>query len=75
MCGYKTARGDMAGTRGKEGPRLKVEEEEHLKVNGGLRGGTGIKSYLHGPLHYAKRLESAIWGARLGPNRTKGEHQ
>ena len=34
--------------------RNKVEEEEHLEIDGGLREEIGMKTYLHGPMDYAK---------------------
>ncbi|CAM9883478.1 unnamed protein product, partial [Sphacelaria rigidula] len=39
----------MIEIREEGGLRRKVEEEEHLKIHGGLGEGTRIKTYLHGP--------------------------
>ena len=32
-------------------------KEEHLKIYGGLREDIGMKTYLHGPMDYAKKLK------------------
>ena len=37
--------------------RNKVKEEEHLEIYGGLREEIGMKTYLHGPMDYAKTLK------------------
>ena len=37
--------------------RNKVKEEEHLGIYGGLREEIGTKTYLHGPMDYAKTLK------------------
>ena len=37
--------------------RQKVDEEEHVKIYGGLREVIGMKAYLHGPIDYAKNLK------------------
>ena len=43
----------------KESPALrnKVKDEETLKIYGGLREAIGMKTYLHGPMDYAKTLK------------------
>ena len=33
-----------------------MKEEKHLEIYGGLREDVGIKSCLHGPMDYAKKL-------------------
>ena len=48
---YKAKVSDMVEIKEE---REKVDEEEHLKVYGGLREGIGMKPYLHGPMDYAK---------------------
>ena len=48
--GYKTKVRDMIEKRGKETLRCKVDEEEHLRIYGGLREEIGMKTYLHGPM-------------------------
>ena len=37
--------------------RNKVESENNLEIYGGLGEGTGMKSYLHGPMDFAKTLK------------------
>ena len=34
-----------------------MNEEKHLEIYGGLREGIGMKTYLHGPMDYAKKLK------------------
>ena len=59
-------------TKGKEMLRQKVDEEEHLKIHGGLREGIGMKTYLHGPIDYAKILKLRFRMGDLGqPERRK----
>ena len=31
--------------------------EKHLEIYGGLRGNIGMKTYLYGPMDYAKKLK------------------
>ena len=50
---YKTKESDMIELREKKALRQKIDEEEHLKIYGGLREGIGMKTYLHGPIDYA----------------------
>ena len=38
-------------------PPLEVKEEKHLEIHGGLREDIGMKTYLHGPMDYAKNLK------------------
>ena len=40
--------------------RNKVEGEKHLEIYGGLREDMGKKTYLHGPIDYAKKLKLRI---------------
>ena len=40
--------------------RNKVKEEKHLEIYGRLREDIGMKTYLHGPMDYAKKLKTAI---------------
>ena len=42
--------------RGKLALRNKMEEEEHSRDARGLREEIGIKTYIHGPMDYAKTL-------------------
>ena len=37
--------------------RNKVESEKHLDVYGEMREGIGMKTYLHGPMDFAKTLK------------------
>ena len=37
--------------------RNKVESEKHLEIYGRLREGIGMKTYLHGPMDFAKTLK------------------
>ena len=37
--------------------RNKVESERHLEIQEGLREGIGMKTYLHGPVDFAKTLQ------------------
>ena len=34
-----------------------MKEEKHLEIYGGLREDIGMKTYLHGPMHYANMLK------------------
>ena len=54
---YKTKLDDMIEVREIKLLKQKVEEEEHLKIYGGLREGIEMKTYLHGPLDYPKNLK------------------
>ena len=44
----------MIELRERKSLRQKVDEEEHLKIYGGLRERIGMKTYLHGSRDYAK---------------------
>ena len=54
---YKTTVCDMMEVREKGALKRKIDEEEHLKIYGGLREGIGMKTYLHGPMDAAKNLK------------------
>ena len=41
--------------------RNKVKEGKHLEIYGGLREDTGMKTYLHGPMDYANKLNMRFW--------------
>ena len=56
-AGYKTKVRDMIEMREKEMLRCQVDEEEHLRIYGGLREEIGMKTYLHGPMDAAKNLK------------------
>ena len=34
-----------------------MKEEKHLEIHGGLREDFGMKTYLNGPMDYAKKLK------------------
>ena len=34
-----------------------MKEEKHVEIYGGLREDVGMKTYLHGPMDYAKKLK------------------
>ena len=37
--------------------RNRVKEEKHLEIYGGLREDAGMKTYLHGPMDYTKKMK------------------
>ena len=52
--------------------RCKVDEEEHLRIYGGMREEIGMKSYLHGPMDAAKNLKLRFQAGDLDlPERRK----
>ena len=55
--GYKTEVKEKREIRERPGLRNKVREEEHLEIYGRLREEIGLKTYLHGPMDYAKTLK------------------
>ena len=54
---YNTKVGDMIELRKRKSLRQNVDEEEQLKIYGGLREDIGMKKYLQGPLDYAQKLK------------------
>ena len=49
-----------------------MEEEKHVEIYGGLREDIGMKTYLHGPMDYAKKLKLRFYvGALDLPERRK----
>ena len=52
--GYKTEIKKITEERERLALRNKVNEENHLKIYGGLREDIGIKTYLHGPMDYVR---------------------
>ena len=50
-----------------------MKEEKHLDIYGGLREDIGMKTYLHDPMDYAKKAETAISCRGPGPTRKKKE--
>ena len=55
--GCKTEAKEIIEERERLGLRHNVKKEKHLEVYGGLREDIGIKTYLHGPTGYAKKLK------------------
>ena len=56
--GYKTEANDRRQRRERPGLRKKVEGENHLRyIREVVREETGMKTYLHGPMDYAKTLK------------------
>ena len=53
--GYKTEVKKRAEERERLALRNEEKEENHLEIYGRLRKDIGMK-YLHGPMHYAKKL-------------------
>ena len=47
----------MGRKRDRPALRNKVKEEKHLEIYGGLREDIRMKTYLHGPMDYSKRLK------------------
>ena len=68
--GYKTEVEERIETRERLALGHKVKEEEHLEIYGGLREDIGVKTYLHGPMDYAKTLKLRFRVRGL-PGRTK----
>ena len=56
FAGYKTEVPGITEEREKQALKNKVKEEKNLEIYGGLREDIGIKTYLHGPMDYAKKL-------------------
>ena len=54
---YKAEVEGMIEIRERLALRNKVESEKHLEIHGGLREGTGTKTYLHGPMDFATTLK------------------
>ena len=55
--GYKTEVKQRIEERERLALRNNVKGEKHLEIYGGLREDIGMKTYLHGPIDYAKKLE------------------
>ena len=54
---YKAEVEERIGRRERLALRNKVESEKHLEIYGRLREGIGMKTYLHGPMDFAKTLK------------------
>ena len=57
VLGYKTEGKERIERRERLALRNKVIEKERLEIYGGLREELGMKTYLHGPMNYAKTLK------------------
>ena len=55
--GYKTELKERIEEKERLALRNKVKEEKLLEIYGGSREDIGMKTYLHGPIDYAKRLK------------------
>lgn len=69
--GYKTKVRGMINAREGKALRRKVDEKEHLRTYGGLRGRIGMKTYLHGPMDPAKNSKVRFSLGRPGRARNK----
>ena len=57
FAGCKTEIKEKIEIRERLALRNKVKEKQHLEIYGGLREEIGMKTYLHGPMDYAKTLK------------------
>ena len=57
FSGYKTEVKEIIEERERPVLRSKVKEQKHLDIYGGLREDVGMKTYLHGPMDYAKKMK------------------
>ena len=57
FAGYKIEVKEKIEIRERLALRNKVKEKQHLEIYGGLREEIGMKTYLHGPMDYAKTLK------------------
>ena len=48
-----------------------MKEEKHSEIYGGLREDIGMKTYLHGPMDYAKKLKLRFRVGDLGLQETR----
>ena len=55
--GYKTEVKGRIEERERQALRNKVKGEKHLEIYGELREDIGMKTYLHGPMDYARKLK------------------
>ena len=71
--GYKTEVKEITGERERLALRNKARVEKHLGIYRGLRENIGVKTYLHGPMDYAKKLKLRFRAGDLDlPERRKG---
>ena len=57
FAGYKTVVKEKIEIRQRLALRNKVKEEGRLEIYGGFKEEIGMKTYLHGPMDYAKTLK------------------
>ena len=57
LGGYKTEGKKRIEGRERKTPRNEVNAEQHVRDIRGLREDIGMKTYLHGPMDYAKKLK------------------
>ena len=70
--GYNTEINERTEERERLALRNKVKGEKHLEIHGGLREDIGMKTYLHDPMDYAKKLKLRFRVAGLDlPERRK----
>ena len=55
--GYKTEVKQIIEERERQALRNKVKDVKHVEIYGGLREDIGMKTHLHGPMDYAKKLK------------------
>ena len=54
--------------------RNKAKSEKHSELYGGLSEGTGMKTYLHGPMNFAKTLKLRFRVGDLDPPERRKRH-
>ena len=70
--GYKTEVKEILEKSERQALKNKVKEEKHLKIYRGLREDIGMKTYLHRPMDYAKKLKLRFRAGDLDlPENTK----
>ena len=69
--GYKTEVKQRIEERERLALRNKVKEEKHLEIYRGLRADIGMKTYLHGPLDFAKKTKIRVGGLDLRERRQR----
>ncbi|CAB1109618.1 unnamed protein product [Ectocarpus sp. CCAP 1310/34] len=70
--GFKKKVKEMLESREEATLRKKVRSEDHLETYGKLKEGIGMKSYLDGPVDYAKKLKLQFRAGDLDlPERSK----
>ena len=62
---YKAEVEEIIKRRERPALRNKVESGKHLEIYGGLSEGIGMKTFLHGPMDFAKTLKLRFRGGGL----------